>query len=876
MSRAKSATILAATSVLGIAPGVNAQEAPVQGAADAELQEVVITGSHIRTGVGEQIARPVDVVSADDIAKLGPQKLVDALRQEPAFTGAVATAGAGPSSGGRSTVNLRGLGEKYTLVLVNGRRFNAVDAANINEIPSGAVSGIEVLKDGSSSVYGSDAVAGVVNILLDTKFEGLEITSSYGNTFGHDATEIKGSLKFGVAGERGRLVTNVHYRDRNGTSLYDMELGRVLNTSDLGGIETNRYYTSPAIVILPSGDSVVLDYNRFGIGEYSTNPADYIPYDRYDYNRSEFNRRERQLFTDRAPERQVGLFAYGEYDLVPERATLFTEAIFSTGKLRNGYVTWGLDFYGDPVTDFGPVPASNPWNPFGVDLRDVQYAVPEVGQYFEAYETDTFRVVNGLRGVVGRLEYEVGATYFRSEETMRQENLYSSRGLLEAINRPGLDAFNPFCNGCNTPEQLAGIRVPNNEVDTTNTQTIFDAKLTGPLREGEHYDLAFAAGLEYRSEEYDYQPDPYSLTGDIYYIQLSPDHRKRNAKAVFGEIGYTLRGSEAGLPAMHRLTAELSGRFEQIGDVGDTFNPRIAFAWSPLSDAFTLRASYGTSFNAPPIDLLRADQVLVNAVLFYPDLGQEIPTDVLEGGNPDLEPETATSINLGMMFEPSGVPGLRFIVDYFDVDQKDVVVVPDPQAIANGTIDGEIDFSGVRPRIVAVATNIAGRRINGFDFTMDYSRQTESAGTWGFEVGGSYMTKFESDDGSGFVSWLGSIGEVGGTFGEFGALPRLRGRAALRWANATGMDAELAFNHVGSFKDGDGVTRDVEAFDTVDLNFGYDMKAVVPGLAVQLGLLNVFDEEPPFSNWWRFSSRYDASTASSLGRFGFVSMKYAF
>ncbi len=876
MSRATTAFLglLAA----GLAPQAPGQEAPTPTPAPGaeQLETVVVTGSHIQTGAGEQIARPVDVISAADIERIGPQKIVDALRREPAFTGAVSTAGAGPDSGGRSTVNLRGLGEKYTLVLVNGRRFNAVDPANINDIPAGAVSGIEVLKDGSSSVYGSDAVAGVVNILLDTHFNGLEVSSSYGNTFGHDAREIKGSLKFGVSGERSRLVTNINYRDRNGTSLADMHLGRVLNTSDLGGLEINRYYTSPATVILPSGDTVILDYHRFGIGEYSTNPADYIPYDQADYNRSDFNRRERYEFTDRAPERQVGLFAYAEFDLVPEKATLFSEAIFSTGKLRNGYVTWGLDFYGDPVTDFGPVPASNPWNPFGVDLRDVQYAVPEVGQYFEAFRTDTYRMVNGLKGKAGRLSYEVGATFFRSKQEMEQQNLYSSLGLLEAINRPGLDAFNPFCNACNTPEQLAGIRVPNNLLTTTSTQYVYDAKLTGPLREGEHYDLAFATGAEYRKEEWDYDVDPLSQIGGIYYIQETPDFRSRDAKAVFGELSYTLRGAEAGIPALHKLTVEFSARYEDIEAVGDTFNPRIAFAWQPVSDAFTLRASYGTSFNAPPIDLLRAEQVLVNDVLFYPDLDRDIPTDVVQGGNPDLDPETARSLNFGVILQPKAVPGLRFIVDYFDVYQKDVVVVPDAQAIANGTIPGEIDFSGVRPRIVAVATNIAGRKVKGFDFTADYLHTTDSAGTWGFEVGGSYMTEFKSNDGSGYVSWLGSIGQVGDTFGEFGALPRLRGRTALTWESTTGLQAELAANYVHHFKDGDGVVRDVKAFTTVDLSVSGDLERVMQGLTAQLGLLNIFDKEPPFVNWERFGKRYDSSTANSLGRYAFVSLKYAF
>jgi iron complex outermembrane receptor protein len=857
-----------------VAASAQGQEPPAE--AD-DVDTIVITGSNIRSGVGEQIARPVDVVSAEQLERLGPQKLVDALKEVPGFTGAANTAGSGTASNGRSTLNLRGLGEKYTLVLVNGRRFNAVSSTNINSIPASAVGSIEVLKDGSSSVYGSDAVAGVVNILLDNRFEGLELNGSYGNTFGHDASEIEAGLKFGAAGDRGRVMLNMSYRDRNGTALTDMALGRVANAVDIGGVLEERYYTNPAVVILPDGERMILDYNRFGPGEYSTDPADWIPYDQYDYNQSAYNLAERELYSDRAPETQAGVYAYGEYDLVPESLTAFSEILFSTGKERTTFVTWGLDFYGDPITDFGPVPATNPWNPFGIELRDVQYAVPEVGPYGNSYDTDTYRAVAGVKGRRNSLSYEIGATYFRSEETRQARNLYSSRGLLEAINRPGLDAFNPFCNACNTPEQMAGIRVPNNQFVRKATQSILDAKLTGPLMEGANSDLAFAVGAEYREEELDVSVDPLTLTGDVYYFQSSPDFQERSAKAAFGEIAWNLRGRDAGIPAVHKLIVELSGRAESIEGVGDTFNPRLAVAWQPWSDALTLRTSFGTSFNAPPIDLLRAEQELVNAVLFYPELGQSVPTDVLVGGNPELDPETAESLNFGLIFEPAALPGSSVSVDYFRIRQKDVVVVPDPQGIADGSIPGEVDFSGVRPRIDAVPTNVAGRNVDGLDVMARLKFDGGRAGTFGASLAGTYLTRFEVDNGTGagFVDILGTLGQDGTpNSGTFGALPKFRGRAAASWEPRAGFETELAVNYVGSFED-NGVDREVEEFVTLDLTAGFDLGHWARGLSGNAGLLNVLDEEPPFVSY-RYYDRYDSSTANSRGRYLFVSMKYAF
>src|SRR5688572_20001351 len=145
MRHSTTVSLISTAVSLCLAPALLAQQSADE---SRELEEVVVTGSNIRTGATDQIARPVDVVATAELEKLGPQKLVEALRDVPGFTGAADTAGSGTQSNGRSTLNLRGLGEKYTLVLVNGRRFNSVDAANINSIPASAVSSIEVLKDG--------------------------------------------------------------------------------------------------------------------------------------------------------------------------------------------------------------------------------------------------------------------------------------------------------------------------------------------------------------------------------------------------------------------------------------------------------------------------------------------------------------------------------------------------------------------------------------------------------------------------------------------------------------------------------------------------------------------------------------------------------
>ncbi|MBL8270938.1 TonB-dependent receptor domain-containing protein, partial [Steroidobacter sp.] len=741
------------------------------------------------------------------------------------------------------------------------------------EIPVGALSSVEILKDGSSSIYGSDAVAGVVNILLDRSFEGFAVDTTYGNSLGRgDAKELTSWMKMGVQGERARFVASLSYHTSNETKVTDTRLGRVANVSDLGGIEQDRYFTNPANIVLADGSRVILDYRRFGPGQYSMNPADYIPYDAYDYNRSAYATRDRELFTDHAPERQLGGFAYGEFDLVPESATLFGEVLLSSGRMTTGYVTWGLDFYGDPVLDFGPVPADHPYNPFGVELRAVNYSLAEVGRYIEDYDTDTVRGVAGLKGDLGRVSYEIGATYFETEETYRAHNLYSTTGLLAAINRTGPDAFNPFGNMANTPAQLAGIRIANNEFVSTSTQVIYDARITGPLLASDSYNLDFAVGAETRTEEYEREIDPLTATGDVYYYQQSPDYQKRRSDAAFAELAYTLNGDAAGLAAIHQFTMEVSGRYESIQEVGDTFNPRVAMSWQPISDAFTVRASYGRSFKAPPINLLRADQRLVNEVLYYPELGVTLPTDLLIGGNPDLEPETAQSFNLGTLLRLKGPVDLSVTLDYFRIEQEDVVLVPSGADIVEGLFPGEVDFSGPRPRIEALPRNVAGRNVEGVDMSLRYAFDTSAAGTWKLHAAGSYLTKFEADNGAGFVSYLGKFGRYGRTT-EFGSLPRLRGGAGIGWASQRGLEAEFSMDYVGGFKDS-GVVRDVEAFVTYDLTAKWRLEGLgdlVRGTEVRVGVLNLTGEEPPFVNGAGVV-RYDTSTAHSRGRTFFVGL----
>ena len=177
-----------------------------------------------------------------------------------------------------------------------------------------------------------------------------------------------------------------------------------------------------------------------------------------DYN-STIGQTQRAMLQDRQPQQDVSGFGYGEYDLT-DKAILFSEIYYSSFRSSEQNEQWGVDFYGDSNLDFGPVPATNYWNPFKIPLASVYYELPELGGVLYHGTIYTSRVVGGVKGEVGSLSYEAAATYFWNDQTDNFANFYSDTGLQAAINRPGPAALNPFCYGCNTPAQVAGIDVP--------------------------------------------------------------------------------------------------------------------------------------------------------------------------------------------------------------------------------------------------------------------------------------------------------------------------------------------------------------------------------------------------------------------------------
>jgi iron complex outermembrane receptor protein len=856
---------------LALSTAVHAQsrEAP----APEDVQEVVITGSNIATRALGDGPAPVTLISSEAIEASGARTIKQLIAIEPAFTGSSLGDGKGffgenetGRTAGQARVNLRGIGEAYTLVLVNGRRFAGVDPANLNAIPLSAVERVEVLKDGASSVYGSDAVAGVINIILRNRVDGFELSLGGGSTTEGGGTVKEGDITFGFGSERSSVVGSASFYERGQIRFNDRTLARNRDQRALGGGIAVKTYTDPPKIFLPGfDDPVTLDQTRFGPGTYSLDPADFTPFSDELYagsagdlgdvgEASLINGVERAAFS-----------LHGEFE-ASELATFYADALYTDEDIFYNRDNWGVDFYGDANVDFGPIPASNPYNPFGIEMRDVFYALPEIGNHFYDIANRTTRLLVGVKGKLGRWRYDAGATRFESENDFLLGNMLSNAGLREAINRPGADALNPFCNACNTPAQIAGVR-SSGSVASKNELQMFDAKLSGELFSLPAGAVSAAAGVEHRREALEQRPSQNVLDGDLYFSTRAPIDLARHVESVFAELRLPVFGAGYTQPGFHLLEVSLSARYEAFSDGGVTTDPRVALRWQPLGERFTLRASYGSAFRAPPLEALKADAVIEQVGLDNPDDDVEgpVPYRVLSGGNPDLGPETATYLNVGVVWRMPMVDDLTVSLDAFELEQDDVVVLPDPEAVLEGVSQGQVLPTEPIPTIVATYFNAAGRKVRGLDLAIDH-RRTLGAGTLDVGIRGSYLADFlvDNDIGLGFVQAAGRFRGNGADGIE--SLPRLRLAAAASWAIGAWMVGYEA-NHTGRYLD-DPQVRDIDTYTTHDLTLGYelDRESATVRTTLQMGVENVLDEDPPFTLGEEFSP-WDRSLFDGRGRF---------
>ncbi len=702
--------------------------------ATATTDRVVVTGSYIPTAETES-ALPVTVYTAEVLQKQGANTPAEGLRQLPSFVGNTATENDSNGGDGSAFINLRALGSGNTLTLVNGRRAFAF--ADINGIGLGSLSRSEVLKDGASAIYGSDAVAGVVNFILlngpgEAPYEGAEVDFLYGNTTDKDARVLQGYVRGGVATEKVSIAAAATYYDVEGIFSRDRDISastdtRINGTLGLGGRNTGSP-TFPGALSVGSGipgpgatpfpasargARIIINPNGFPDG---TDPnRGYRAYLGGNSN-DPFNFRQ---FTPAIPPRETyTTYVTGRYKIFGEGLQLYGDMMYAKRKQDNGLAPAPFAFSN---TRNGLTEARNsPFNPFGNSLTLLRYRlINELSLRRSFFDYDYYRYTVGINGnftftgnnFISFLGYDTGMVYSRDDE-LRIDSGDAQRTPLRAETAAG--NFNPFI-GLGTPVQgtaptfvngvPTGARAPYDNVaavgraafiarsDFFAKNFLADVKVFGNLLPNLYQGgIGFNLGYEFRHARTKTIPDTVQAAGDQLGFNAAANNSfHQEVNSYFGELQVPLVISTMNIPFVRSLDASVAYRYEEF-DNKDQFTKRtsefnnngdvrVSLRYAPIQDIL-LRATFGESFRSPSPTAL-FDPVQQN----FPSLFDPFPTvngvqgvtlqptnGVQQGGNVALRPETTEAYTAGIVITPRFLPGFTMTADLYQLFTRNVIL----------------------------------------------------------------------------------------------------------------------------------------------------------------------------------------------------------
>ncbi len=890
-------------------PPVNAdgtaQPAPT-GGAEASAERVIVTGSNIPSAA-EVGANPVLTFDRETIKKSGERTAEEFLRNLP-----VANANGVPVSNnengsntavGAAAIALRGFDSRATLVLLDGRRVAPYPVGNnpgsvnamfvdLNSIPQAAIESIEILKDGASTTYGADAVAGVVNLKMRHFFDGGEATVEYGNTTDKDSGVLQASLTYGVGTSTTEIAGVINYYHRNAianrdrsysaippflssnASPYNLQLSNAA-VAEAGGTvvpsDTGLQFATapdltngaaPASAFLYSGSRIRAGANGFNFNQFSLSFPSTERYGGYTHF-------EHKVFGEQ-------LAVYGDvlYQNVQSHNELAPPA---TGSFETaGQVTLAIPprvpnpagttpFGGPTYTETGVTPgAFNPFNPFNQIISGGSRArLAEFGNRKFDNETDAFLTTIGIKGdklFNGTWGYDAGFRYSQVKvvQTGTQVSISRFNRILNQAD-PIFDpnsseyigstvAFNPFGDyRVPIPSNAATVAyatVHPKDEDTSKLGTIDANIYTTSLVELPAGGVGLAFGGQFRKETLSENPDALNLAGDISGNSPVPAAQGgRRSYAFYIESDIPVFSEKNAIPGFRALNITAAGRYEAFRNNNtDALVPKVGVRWQPFDDQLTIRATWGEGFREPsleelfsaPISGLKLSHDPMNGGAFEPE------TNVLVLSNPNLQPEESSSYNAGLVYTPKYVPGLTFSVDFWGI-QRDKVIGSSPadQVLAReltGTLlageSVERDAGGGITRIVTQNRNLGSQQANGIDFTLLYQRDIPW-GTLTWLTQATYLYNFQFPEGE---TALG-LGLGNGNLVGFTTNPGASNEGYYEWKADTRLDwAWKGFDIAGTVRYIDGfneldpnlVPRYVEYTIRLDLQASYDFTSLIP------------------------------------------------
>ena len=866
--------------------------------ADDDLEEIIVTGSFIKRALQDNSAVAFEMLTTDDLQDIGATSLPDIVNTLTVNTGAQIYANnlEQGRNAGTTNINLRGLGEASTLVLLNGTRMTWTPAVNLNGdqyvdlstlVPMIAVERVEILKDGASSLYGSDAVAGVVNFITRDKFEGLEIRAE-ASFNEHDSEQYDIGLIMGGRHSRGNFIAAFNYLTISPVTNAERWPDYQATQNSITGFgNPSSIFNGPQRFVDPQCDAVgatlppglVFDafLCRLTFGFYGNVISD--------------------------EERQQG-YVSGSYEL-SDNHEFFAEMVTARNDVIIGSVPT------QPVTNPVYVPENHPdlaifapgdpdpyvnvtrTNPDNGGLREVQWFGRVRGAGFpqnnDLKPFRTWRTKGGLRGDLNdKWDYEVTYAYsisetsaFRLEAVQRelQNALYGRGG-------PNRDEFFRFAwdsQSLNSPalfDSILGFYGYNSEAN----QKVLDARVSGELFEIGGGTVAVAFGVQSRTDElmynYNDQSEQFAFS---FFIGGADFNAKQDTTAVFGEVAF---------PITEDFTVNLSARWEEVESESST-DPKLSLLWQP-TDNWSFRGSVGTSFRVP--SLFSQGGSFFNAGSGSDPQGgaggvgityrAEFATDPSR----PLVPQEATTYNLGATFRNDN--GITASIDYFNFDYDGYITyestsavlsqdtdpaTPHPQVLRDPSSNSVIQVTGY-------ASNAGFLRTDGIDLSAEWALDT-GIGTITPFLKATMIQSYDIDDPT-----LGPIDALGvRNFHNIGS-PSVENRAnfGVRWAKDN-HSANIIARYIGEYDSDEAAGRlggpiadpadyiKVDSMTVIDLQYAL----ALPGFfgsddsdtVIRFGVKNATGEiAPPVPG----SAGYDELVHNPTGRWTYLSLRTGF
>ena len=858
------------------------------------LEEVVITGSYIK-GSGTDEATPVDVLNSDYIQKQGALTIGELTQKLAVSSGAENNPDSFTAGGtqGTSNVNLRGLGLTSTLVLVNGKRQTIAGAVandgsvfvDTATIPMAALERVEILKEGATATYGSDAVAGVVNFILRDDFEGLEVSVGHQKAESSDQTtdDVSVLAGFGI-GDNTNVILSGSFMQQDPMSSAERSYTTINAVSILGRSFLNLGGLAPGLPVFIEGTG---DY----AGTYG--PGETIPDANCEANGGIYG----AAFIPSLGGQKCG-FLYGpRFNLVNEEERTNVYAAI-THDMDNGVTVRGeLGFAKNEVLD-------NPQSPSYPALNFPTIAPGQAGSPFNGFvrwygrplgaeapsplaprNSEFLRASLDVSGSLddGEWDWNASVTYSENDREGWQPDTIASR-LTDALagqgGASGTESFNIFDPSQNSQSLIDYISAQT-YTNTITDLTVADLVVSGPLEIASGRTINVAYGAQFRNEGFQtlrddistQQIDPQTgILQDVDLIFLGGGTEPSASRDSFAAF------AEANIPITDSLEMSVAARYEAL-ESDSSLDPKLALRWQ-VTDELVVRGSMSTAFREASLVQQFNRGTSLQGLVDPLGGGGALFIRVLTEGDTNLKPETSTNTNLGVVWTPSDNFNMR--LDWWQFDYEDVITIENAQGKLSADPNGPDIRRNDSGQLQGVSTNFinaATVETDGVDVSADWNIPAGDMGDFGVQLAYSHFLSYEIPDGNGGVT------DVVGSFNHDNfvrSMPQKKWNLTADWERGNHSAAMVVY-YVDSYKTGRAVPASAQALGfnsgisnwrTMDLSYNYNFNLGDTQAVFTLGGKNVFDKEAPrVYDAANFS--YDPKHHDPRGRMFFARVKFA-